>query len=55
MKKSAILLSVLAAGALLSNCSSTTRVVELTPVTYSKPVKKTPGPQEFKVINQYDR
>jgi hypothetical protein len=39
----------------LANCSSTTRVIEVTRYTPSKPkVTRTPGPQEFKVVNSYD-
>lgn len=39
----------------LANCSSTTRVIEVTRYT-SKPTPKpkTPGPSEFKVVNSYD-
>ena len=40
----------------LANCSSTTRVIEVTRYTPSKPTPKpkTPGPAEFKVVNSYD-
>lgn len=51
MMKVIQLLSIAVAMLTLSNCGSTTRVIEVTRYT---PAPHTPGPQEFKVVNQYD-
>lgn len=59
MKKLFQTLLVAVAALSLANCTTTTRVVEVTP--YTPPPKKvvhkpkpSPGPSEFKVVNQYD-
>jgi hypothetical protein len=57
MKKSIQVLLAVVAALSLANCTTETRVIEVTryvPSKPSAPKKKTPGPSEFKVVNSYD-
>jgi hypothetical protein len=55
MKKSIQVLLAVVATLSLANCTTETRVIEVTRYVPSKPApKKTPGPSEFKVVNSYD-
>lgn len=58
MKKLFQSLFVAVAALSLANCTTTTRVVEVTPYTPPKKVTPKPkpsqSPQDFKVVNQYD-